>query len=74
MASAPGSRPRLAYTTPRGRMYVGQAEDALSSSALARSRCRVQLVFTSPPFPLCREKAYGNLRGDDFEVVQLGWR
>ena len=69
MASAPGSRPRLAYSTPQGRMYVGQAEDALASSALARSRGRVQMVFTSPPFPLCREKAYGNLRGDEF----AGW-
>jgi site-specific DNA-methyltransferase (cytosine-N4-specific) len=50
-------------------MYVGRAEDALASSALRRSRGRAQLVFTSPPFPLVREKAYGNLRGDEF----AGW-
>lgn len=32
-------------------------------------RGRVQLVFTSPPFPLLRPKKYGNLSGDAF----AGW-
>ena len=29
-------------------------------------RGRVQMVFTSPPFPLVRKKKYGNLSGDAF--------
>lgn len=66
MASRPAPKCRLAYTSPLGRLYVGRAEDVLTSTALLRSRGRVQLVFTSPPFPLCREKAYGNLRGTAF--------
>src|SRR5439155_16531672 len=40
--------------------------DAAAALALGRWRGRVQLVFTSPPFPLCREKRYGNLRGEAY--------
>lgn len=29
-------------------------------------RGKVQLVFTSPPFPLNRKEKYGNLGGDDY--------
>src|SRR5439155_6837351 len=58
--------PRPAYRTAGGRLYVGDAADALASPALRRWRGRVQLVFTSPPFPLCRKKEYGNLRGDAY--------
>ena len=63
---APPEKCRLAYTTPLGRLYVGKAEAALASPAVRRARGRVQLVFTSPPFPLSREKAYGNLRGSQY--------
>src|SRR3954452_10453043 len=59
-------KPRPAYRTAAGRLYVGDAADALAAPALRRWRGRVQLVFTSPPFPLCREKKYGNLRGDAY--------
>jgi len=27
---------------------------------------KVQLIFTSPPFPLNRKKKYGNLRGEAY--------
>ena len=47
-------------------MLVGKAEDVLASAALDPWRGRVQLVFTSPPFPLLRKKKYGNLSGDAF--------
>ncbi len=47
-------------------MLVGKAEDVLASDALDPWRGRVQLVFTSPPFPLLRKKKYGNLSGDAF--------
>jgi site-specific DNA-methyltransferase (cytosine-N4-specific) len=57
---------RPAFTTPNGRLYVGDAADVLAAPAVRRWRGRVQLVFTSPPFPLCREKRYGNLRGDAY--------
>lgn len=59
-------RAQSPYRTPLGRLYVGDAAQVLSSSALRKWRGQVQLVFTSPPFPLCREKRYGNLRGDAY--------
>ena len=42
------------------------AEEVLASSTLDPWRGRVQLIFTSPPFPLVRKKKYGNLEGDAF--------
>lgn len=54
------------YSTDHGRLYVGPAEKLLTAPALAPWRGQVQLVFTSPPFPLQREKKYGNRTGDDF--------
>src|SRR5207248_3646850 len=64
--AAPRTSPAVAYRTPRGRLLVGKAEDVLASAALEPWRGRVQLVFTSPPFPLLRKKKYGNLCGDEY--------
>jgi hypothetical protein len=58
--------PELAYRTAAGSLFVGRTEDVLHSPALDPWRGRVQLVFTSPPFPLVRKKKYGNLAGDEF--------
>ena len=58
--------PEPAYRTARGALFVGAAEDALTGPALADYRGRVQLVFTSPPFPLHRPKKYGNRSGDEY--------
>jgi DNA modification methylase len=44
-------------------MYEGKIEQFLNSEAGRRLRGRVQLIFTSPPFPLNRKKRYGNLNG-----------
>lgn len=69
MADDPAPRrpaPAVAYRTPAGRLYLGQAEQVLPSRPLDRLRGKVQLVFTSPPFPLVRQKKYGNLSGDSY--------
>jgi site-specific DNA-methyltransferase (cytosine-N4-specific) len=58
----------VAYRTPRGRLFVGKAEDLLAGPALDPYRGRVQLVFTSPPFPLVRKKKYGNLAGEAYAL------
>jgi len=57
---------RLAYRKTNGVMYHGQAEDFFSSKAAERYRGKVQLIFTSPPFPLNRKKKYGNLQQEQF--------
>jgi site-specific DNA-methyltransferase (cytosine-N4-specific) len=48
--------PSPLYTTPLGSAYVGDAHTLLSQLADAS----IDLVFTSPPFALQRQKAYGN--------------
>lgn len=47
-------------------MYCCEAEEYFGSVNAARMRGSVQLIFTSPPFPLNHKKAYGNLSGDKF--------
>lgn len=66
-------RLKPAYSTNFGRMYVARAEDALRCDPLVRSRGKVQLIFTSPPFPLNRKKAYGNLTGTRYVTWLAGF-
>jgi len=54
------------YQTDLGRMFCGKAEDLLRQRPLTDLRGQVQLVFTSPPFPLNRKKKYGNLEGEQY--------
>jgi hypothetical protein len=54
------------YQTMLGRMLHGTAEEVLSGSLATEIRGHVQLIFTSPPFPLNRKKKYGNLQGQDY--------
>jgi len=56
----------VAYRTPMGRMLHGLSDELLRSDCLERYRGRVDLVFTSPPFPLNRKKKYGNLTGEEY--------
>src|SRR6185369_12851829 len=65
-ASKPKALSR-AYRTARGTAYRGLAEQVLVHP-LFRKRFlgKVQLIFTSPPFPLNRKKRYGNEVGDDY--------
>src|SRR2546423_698418 len=58
--------PRLGFSTARGQMIVGGAEQVLASGGATKLRGKVQLIFTSPPFPLNRKKKYGNLSGDEY--------
>ncbi len=56
----------LSYSTDYGSMYCGLAEDVLVSPDLASRKGKVQLILTSPPFPLNRKKKYGNYQGDEY--------
>lgn len=47
-------------------MLNGKAEDILRQRGIATLRGKVQLIFTSPPFPLNTKKKYGNLQGDEY--------
>jgi site-specific DNA-methyltransferase (cytosine-N4-specific) len=47
-------------------MYAGHLEGFLGSPAADAARGQVQLIFTSPPFPLNRKKRYGNKVGRQY--------
>ena len=64
-ASAPKT-PVIAYSTVAGSMLQGVAEDVLDSRFMRKYEGKVQLIFTSPPFPLNRKKKYGNKKGQDY--------
>ena len=50
-------------------MLIGRIEDALVSPPLKKVKGKVDLIFTSPPFPLVRKKRYGNGTGEEY----LNW-
>lgn len=61
-----GQPASVAYERPRGTLYIGDSLHALGQAPLTKYRGKVQMVFTSPPFPLNRKKKYGNLQGEQY--------
>ncbi len=57
---------QTAYETNWGVCFQGIAEEILESELTKRYRNNVDLIFTSPPFPLNRKKKYGNLQGEAY--------
>ena len=56
----------LAFETPLGKCFNGLSEEVLTSDLVEDQRGKVNLVFTSPPFPLNRKKKYGNEQGKEY--------
>jgi len=54
------------YQTDLGQMIHGKVEDALENPLLNPIRGKVNLLLTSPPFPLVRKKRYGNETGEAY--------
>lgn len=63
---------RAAHSTKLGKYYVGKSEEILGSSTFDKMRGKIQLILTSPPFPLNNKKSYGNLNGDEFKEWFIG--
>ena len=61
-----------AYTTGLGQCFEARAEDLLSSSVGETLKGKVDLIFTSPPFPLNRKKKYGNKEGQEYVAWLAG--
>ena len=60
-------RARVAFKTASGRSVVGKAEYVLQRPKYKKYLDQqVDLIFTSPPFPLNRKKKYGNERGEQY--------
>lgn len=58
---------RKFYSTKLGTLLLGNSYEALQSGALKRYEGKVNLIITSPPFPLNNKKKYGNLNGDEYK-------
>jgi DNA modification methylase len=54
------------YATSSGMMYVSLIESFLDSEQGQKARGSVQMILTSPPFPLNRKKKYGNKTGEEY--------
>jgi hypothetical protein len=57
--------PKPLFVSKLGKFYAGDSE-RLIAGPLKRLRGKVQLVLTSPPFPLNRKKRYGNKQGAEY--------
>ena len=72
LASVAG-RGALAYRTNLGTSLIGDSENLLRGEVGAALKGKVQLVFTSPPFPLNRKKKYDNRQGEEFRNWLAGF-
>ncbi|MCO5383890.1 MAG: site-specific DNA-methyltransferase [Methanosarcina barkeri] len=60
------------YKTKVGKYYVGNSEELLVSELGKKLKNKVQLILTSPPFPLNQKKKYGNLQGEEYNKWFIG--
>lgn len=65
-SEAPIKEPIVAYKTSHGVMLNGRIEEALGHEYMASMKGKVNLIVTSPPFPLVRKKKYGNETGQAY--------
>lgn len=56
----------IAFKTKFGFSLHGLAEETLTSPFMRKYKGKIDLIFTSPPFPLNRKKKYGNKQGQDY--------
>src|ERR1700730_3200319 len=57
--------PKRLHHSKKGSFFCGDSLRLLQSPTLRYYRGRINLIFTSPPFPLHEKKAYGNLNGQE---------
>lgn len=55
------------YKTNLGKLLLGEAETILKDKLLRYYRNKIQLIITSPPFPLNAKKKYGNRQGETYK-------
>lgn len=56
----------MLHETAKGQYWNGDVTDLLSGELGEQLRGKVQLILTSPPFPLNSKKSYGNLNGEEY--------
>lgn len=58
---------KLKFKTELGKYYLGDSKELLDSQLGKGLIGKVQLIITSPPFPLNNKKSYGNLNGLEYK-------
>lgn len=56
----------VVYKTAKGAVFNSRIEDFIESETGIEHRESVDLILTSPPFPLLTKKKYGNETGDEY--------
>jgi site-specific DNA-methyltransferase (cytosine-N4-specific) len=57
----------LSHETDLGTYHLGDSAELLGANLGQELRGKVQLILTSPPFPLNRKKSYGNFAGQEYK-------
>jgi site-specific DNA-methyltransferase (cytosine-N4-specific) len=57
---------KIFFNTKKGKAYLTSIEKFLDSKECKSLKGKVQLIFTSPPFPLVVPKKYGNKQGEEY--------
>jgi site-specific DNA-methyltransferase (cytosine-N4-specific) len=60
------------HKTNLGTYYIGDSNELLRSDLGDSLRGKVQLLLTSPPFPLNNKKSYGNLKREIYKSWFVG--
>ncbi len=59
--------PKKIFETELGEYHIGNSKYILKSKVGQKIKGNVQLILTSPPFPLNKKKSYGNLNGKAYK-------
>jgi hypothetical protein len=65
--SNPAEAGKIMQSTQLGKFYWGDSAQILTSKLGKSLKGKVQLILTSPPFPLNHKKSYGNFNGRHYE-------
>ena len=57
---------KLIIETKFGKAYKDSIEDFMAGSEGKKLKGKVNLIFTSPPYPLVSPKKYGNKQGEEY--------
>lgn len=58
---------KICYSTNLGKFYIEDSVKLLNSELYHGLKNKIQLILTSPPFPLNNKKRFGNLEGEDYK-------
>ncbi len=58
---------RICVSTALGRLLRGDSVKIIQQEMLPEFKGKIDLILTSPPFPLNQKKAYGNKQGEEYK-------